>query len=85
MEKEVKVLTKEQKRKIRELVEVYYDYQDSRVRTANRLAVKKNGEEQKKDFPNLPLNQIPEIDEFWKLFNDKPLKYSCYFRYKILF
>lgn len=39
-EKEVKVLTKEQKRKIRELVEVYYDYQDSRIRTANRLAVK---------------------------------------------
>ena len=26
----VKVLTKEQKKKIRELVEVYYDYQDKR-------------------------------------------------------
>ena len=70
--KEVKVLTKEQKRKIRELVEVYYDYQDSRVRTANRLAVKKNGEEQKKDFPNLPLNQIPEIVEI--LDNSKELE-----------
>ena len=70
--KEVKVLTKEQKRKIRELVEVYYDYQDSRVRTANRLAVKKNGEEQKKDFPNLPLNQIPEIVDI--LDNSKELE-----------
>ena len=59
--KEVKVLTKEQKRKIRELVEVYYDYQDSRVRTANRLAVKKNAEEQKKDFHNLTINQNHEI------------------------
>ena len=36
---EVKVLTKEQKRKIRELVEVYYDYQDSRVRTDRKSVV----------------------------------------------
>ena len=57
----VKVLTKEQKKKIRELVEVYYDYQDCRVGTSNRLAVKKDGEEQNKEFPQVPLKEIPEI------------------------
>ena len=57
----VKVLTKEQKKKIRELVEVYYDYQDCRIGTSNRLAVKKNGEEQNKEFPQVPLKEIPEI------------------------
>ncbi len=57
----VKVLTKEQKKKIRELVEVYYDYQDCRIGTSNRLAVKKDGEEQNKEFPQVPLKEIPEI------------------------
>ena len=57
----VKVLTKEQKKKIRELVEVYYDYQDCRIGTSNRLAIKKDGEEQNKEFPQVPLKEIPEI------------------------
>ena len=57
----VKVLTKEQKRKIRELVEVYYDYQDCRIGTSNRLAIKKDGKEQNKEFPQVPLKEIPEI------------------------
>ena len=34
-----KALTNEQKKKIRELVEVYYDYQDCRIGTSNRLAM----------------------------------------------
>ena len=56
-----KALTNEQKKKIRELVEVYYDYQDCRIGTSNRLAMKKDGEEQNKEFPQVPLQEIPEI------------------------
>ena len=56
-----KALTSEQKKKIRELVEVYYDYQDCRIGTSNRLALKKDGEEQDKEFPQVPLGEIPEI------------------------
>ena len=58
---EKKVLTKEQKKKIRELVEVLYDYQAQRIRTANRLGKKKDGELQDTDFPNIPIDEIPEL------------------------
>lgn len=58
---EKKVLTKEQKKKIRELVEVLYDYQAQRIRTANRLGKKKDGEFQNTDFPNIPIDEIPEL------------------------
>lgn len=58
---ETKKLTKEKKQKIRELVEVYYDYQSNRVRTGNRLAVKKDGAFQNKDLPIIPMEEIPEL------------------------
>ena len=49
------------KEKIRKLVRIKYDYQDMRIRTSNRLALKKDDSLQDKEEPVIPLAEIPEL------------------------
>lgn len=49
------------KEQIRKLVRIKYDYQDMRIRTSNRLALKKDDTAQDKDEPNLPAVDILEL------------------------
>lgn len=47
--------------RLRKLVQVAYDYQDLRIRTANRLSRKADGTDQNKDDAILPEQEIPQI------------------------
>src|SRR5574344_1221869 len=47
--------------RLRKLVQVAYDYQDLRIRTANRLSRKADGTDQDKDDAILPEQEIPQI------------------------
>lgn len=59
---------------IRQLVRIKYDYQDMRIRTSNRLALKKDDTAQDREAPDLPAVDIMELVDIKNLTKDLEAK-----------